>query len=239
MNVYRQEYKSKKKGKSLEAMWGKIAEQLNRDRKEINSFLGEKSPKHCRDNINNLNKKYKKGKDESRRTGEGSDDIKGFPEFRELDEIWGTRDAVSPKFVVEAGTSSPDQKDGETNGPASESAISSPGSPNQSISEEATPPLQEVVGEVNEPGEESGSPLAASSSKKKSKKKPRRGEKRRKSTYEADEEEDSYAELVKAQRQLLKSREEERRELFAYLKESDSQNQNLILEIRYSQSPSY
>ena len=37
--------------------------------------------------------------------GEGSKNIKSFPEFDELDQIWGTRDSVNSKYVMEAGTS--------------------------------------------------------------------------------------------------------------------------------------
>ena len=39
-------------------------------------------------------------------TGEGSEGIKSFPQFDDH-QIWGTRDSVSPKYVVEAGTSLP------------------------------------------------------------------------------------------------------------------------------------
>ena len=53
--------------------------------------------------MNNLNKKYKTVKDKSKSTGEGSDQIKSFPEFTDLDELWGTRDTVTTKYVVEAG----------------------------------------------------------------------------------------------------------------------------------------
>ena len=58
----------------------------------------------CRDKITNLNKKYKNVKDKSKATREGSKEIKGFPEFADLNEIWGTWDIVTNKYVVEAGT---------------------------------------------------------------------------------------------------------------------------------------
>ena len=54
--------------------------------------------------MNNLNKKYKPVKDKSKSTGEGSDEIESFPEFTDLDELWGTRDTVTNKYVVEAGS---------------------------------------------------------------------------------------------------------------------------------------
>ena len=53
-----------------------------------------------RDRMNNLNKKYRTVKDKSKSTGEGSDEIKNFPEFTDLDELWGTRDTVTNKYVV-------------------------------------------------------------------------------------------------------------------------------------------
>ena len=65
----------------------------------------QKSAKNCRDKINNLSKKYKSIKDKSKMPGEGSKNIKSFPEFDELDQIWGTRDSVNSKYVMEAGTS--------------------------------------------------------------------------------------------------------------------------------------
>ena len=65
----------------------------------------QKSAKNCRDKINNLSKKYKNIKDKSKMPGEGSKNIKSFPEFDELDQIWGTRDSVNSKYVMEAGTS--------------------------------------------------------------------------------------------------------------------------------------
>ena len=61
--------------------------------------------------MNNLNKKYITVKDKSKSTGEGSDEIKSFPEFTDLDELWGTCDTVT-KYVVEAGSN--DQPINET-----------------------------------------------------------------------------------------------------------------------------
>lgn len=37
--------------------------------------------------------------------GEGSNEIKGFPKFQDLDEIWGTRDSITPKYVVDSSSS--------------------------------------------------------------------------------------------------------------------------------------
>ena len=78
----------------------RIAERVNSESVEINAFSGEKTAKNCRDKMNNLNKKYKTVKDKSKSTGEGSDEIKSFPEFTDLDELWGTRDTVTNKYVV-------------------------------------------------------------------------------------------------------------------------------------------
>ena len=82
-------------------MWERIVERLVTECKEMD-ITCDKSAK-----INNLNKKYKAVKDKSKLTGEGSEGIKSFPQFDDLDQIWGTRDSVSPKYVVEAGTSQP------------------------------------------------------------------------------------------------------------------------------------
>lgn len=102
--VYCQEYERKDRGRRQDVMWEKIAERVNSESTEMNSFTGKKDAKQCRDKITNLNKKYRNVKDKSKATREGSEEIKGFPEFADLDEIWGTRDIVTNKYIVEAGT---------------------------------------------------------------------------------------------------------------------------------------
>ena len=119
ISIYGEEYKNRDKGRNLDSMWEKIEARLAEESKEVLNIYCEKSAKSCRDKINNLSKKYKNVKDKSKMTGEGSKNIKSFPEFDELDQIWGTRDSVNPKYVMEAGTS--------------KSAIATP-SPNSSMS---------------------------------------------------------------------------------------------------------
>ena len=109
-------------------MWEKIAERVNSESTEMNSFAGKKDAKQCRDKITNLNKKYKNVKDKSRATGEGSEEIKGFPEFADLDEIWGTRDIVTNKYVVEAGTNDQPINEDDTSTISSELYSQSPSS---------------------------------------------------------------------------------------------------------------
>ena len=104
-------------------MWEKIEARLAEESKEVLNIHCEKSAKSCRDKINNLSKKYKNVKDKSKMTGEGSENIKSFPEFDELDQIWGTRDSVNPKYVMEAGTSK-----SAIATPSSNSSMSSSGS---------------------------------------------------------------------------------------------------------------
>ena len=58
---------------------------------------------------------------------------------------------------------------------------------------------------------------------KKTKQKVQKGAKKE------DEEDEMYAELIKAQTEALKKTEEERRELFDYLRESDNRTQELVL----------
>ena len=86
-------------------MWEKIEARLAEESKEVLNTHCQKSAKNCRDEINNLSKKYKNVKDKSKMTREGSENIKSFPEFDELNQTWGTRDSVNPKYVMEAGTS--------------------------------------------------------------------------------------------------------------------------------------
>lgn len=68
-----------------------MAERLVADSKEIDDFVCDKSAKNWRDKINNLSKKYKTVKDKSKLTVEGSKDIKSFPEFNDLNDIWDKR----------------------------------------------------------------------------------------------------------------------------------------------------
>ncbi|KAL9961601.1 hypothetical protein ACROYT_G030572 [Oculina patagonica] len=82
ISIYGEEYGKRDKGRSLELMWERIVARLVTESKELND--------HIRAN----------------KQGEGSEGIKSFPEFNDLDEIWGTRDSVNPKYVIEARTSS-------------------------------------------------------------------------------------------------------------------------------------
>lgn len=75
-------------------MWERIVERLVAECKEMDITCA-KSAKKCHDKINNLNKKHKSVKDKSKMTGEGSEEIKSFPQFDDLGQIWGTRDSVS------------------------------------------------------------------------------------------------------------------------------------------------
>ena len=152
-------------------MWDRIAERVNSESVEINAFSGEKTAKNCRDKMNNLNKKYKTVKDKSKFTGEGSDEIKSFPEFTDLDKLWGTHDTVTNKYVVEAGSN--DQ------------------------------PIDETSTEGSD-HEQSGKAVA-------------------------DEDEDAFREYLKVQKEYTKRREEERAELFSYLKKSDEQTHQLMI----------
>ena len=51
-------------------MWEKIAECVNSESTEMNSFAGKNDAKQCYDKITNQNKKYKNVKDKSKATGE-------------------------------------------------------------------------------------------------------------------------------------------------------------------------
>ena len=73
----------------------------------VKKWACDNSAKKCRDKVNNLNKKYEAVKDKSTWTGEDSEETKSFPQFDDLDQIWGTRDSVSLNYVVETGTSQP------------------------------------------------------------------------------------------------------------------------------------
>ena len=139
-------------------MWERIAERLVAECKEMD-ITCDKSAKKCCDKINNLNKKYKAVKDKRKMTGEGSEDMKSFPQFDDLDQIWRTRDSVSPKYFVEAGTS---QSVTSTPFPSPNSSISASGS-----SASTTVPSVEPDESSNESllGEESSLSTAISRSK--------------------------------------------------------------------------
>ena len=87
ISTYGEEYKNRDKERNLDSMWEKIEARLGEESKEVLNIHCEKSTKSCRDKINNLSKKYKNVKDKSKMTGEGSKNIKSFPEFDELDQF--------------------------------------------------------------------------------------------------------------------------------------------------------
>ena len=260
ITVYRQEYERKDRGRSQDVMWEKIAERVNSESTEINSFAGKKDAKQCREKITNLNKKYKNVKDKSKATGEGSEEIKGFPEFADLDEMWGIRDIVTNKYVVEAGTNDQpidaDETSTISNEPYSQSPSSDPSlqssqsDDDDSIfdvplsacvtknrkraldEEDATTPPQTTPSRAKRPLNSLSS--KASSSKSPSPPPPtpakgKKGPKPKQRKHVADEEEDAYLKLLKVQTENAKRREEERDQLFSYLKTSDEQTHNLMI----------
>ncbi|KAL9978717.1 hypothetical protein ACROYT_G016270 [Oculina patagonica] len=267
--IYGEEFKNREKGRSLEPMWDKIAARLVAESKEFNNFICDKSAKNCRDKINNLNKKYKAVKDKSKMTGEGSDDIKSFPEFDELDQLWGTRDSVNPKYVIEAGTlqSTPSPSTSAAGASSGDSGPSTSGDSGPTASQddsegseinENSPlssahtrrrsntekgPCQQPQGKRSLPAEADLSDEALERSErlffkskkgkqpeanKKNKSKSRRREKKAKEDEE-QKEDDFYAELIKAQTEALKKADEEKKQLFDYLRESDNRTQELVL----------
>ena len=260
IKVYRQEYERKDRGRSQDVMWEKIAERVNSESTEMNSFAGKKDAKQCRDKITNLNKKYKNVKDKSRATGEGSEEIKGFPEFADLDEIWGTRDIVTNKYVVEAGTNDQPINADDTSTISSELYSQNPSS-DRSLQtsqsddddsmfdaplsacvtqnrkraldeEDATSPPQTTPSRAKRPRNSLSS--KASSSKSPSPPPPtpakgKKGKKPKQRKHVADEEEDVYLEFLKVQTENAKKWEEERDQLFSYLKKSDEQTHNLMI----------
>lgn len=59
--------------------------------------------------------------------------------------------------------------------------------------------------------------------------KGKKGKKPKQSKHDADEKEDAYLEFLKVQTENAKRREEERDQLFSYLKKSDEQTHNLMI----------
>jgi len=257
--IYREEYPKRDKGKSLEAMWDRIAARLVADSKEINDFVCKKSAKNCRDKINNLSKKYKTVKDKSKLTGEGSGDITSFPEFNDLDEIWGTRDSVNPRYVIEAGTS----RSPATHTPSPSSSVASQSAVNTSASSIDETELDENLpletardksagqrkkgkepvgnqGKRTRPADDDDDDASTDDEALKraervffkDKKKPVSKKKKSKPGKKDDEqrkEEEMLKELIKAQTEAAKRAEEEKKELFQYLRESDNRTQELVL----------
>ncbi|KAJ7394580.1 hypothetical protein OS493_000398 [Desmophyllum pertusum] len=191
-------------------------------------------------------------------TGEGSDGIISFPEFDDLDQIWGTRDPISPKYVMEAGTSqsatsTPSPRSSMTSrssGASGTSAdpgdtCSSEGSdivampksarkekgPSQQKGKRSKPADDEDHSTdeeldraerlfFNKKGKQPDSRHKSTKSRKRDKKAKSDGE---------EKEEDLYGELIKVQTEALKKMEEEKRQLFDYLRESDNRTQELVL----------
>ena len=197
--IYGEEWQARDSRRSLEPMWERIAERLVAECKEMD-ITCDKSAKNCRDKINNLNKKYKAVKDKSKMTGEGSEDIKSFPQFDDLDQIWGTRDSVNPKYVVEAGTSQPVTS---TPVPSPKSSIGGSGSSATALSVEA-----DESSEDSDLCEESASLLSTlprSKNLRKNEKGP--GQRKGKRTKSADDQDDKTdEELEKSERLFFKKK---------------------------------
>ncbi|KAL9976002.1 hypothetical protein ACROYT_G013231 [Oculina patagonica] len=262
ISIYGEEYGKRDKGRSLELMWERIAARLVTESKELNDHVCDKTAKNCRDKMNNLNKKYKAVKDKSKQTGEGSEGIKSFPEFNDLDEIWGTRDSVNPKYVIEAGTSSTSSAATPVPSPsfslADESAVNTSNSSidesEQEIAEEA--PLAQALGKkateslkkkkakrALEDADEADDDLTnedeslaqserlffkAKNQSKKGKSKAIKKKKKESSDIQSKEDE-LLSELIKSQVEAANRAEEEKKELFGYLRESDNRTQELVL----------
>ena len=246
ITVYSQEYEQRHQGKSLDAMWDRIAERVNSESVEINAFSGEKTAKNCHDKMNNLNKKYKTVKDKSKSTGEGSDEIKSFPKFTDLDELWGTRDTVTNKYVVEAGSNDEPIDETSTEGSdhdqSEEEDLSFDAPLSSSLRRKRKQPLKEaqtappltpvhkrkrttMSNEASSSASSSSTPSPPPQAAQKGKK----GTKSKQRKAVADEDEDAFREFLKVQTEYTKRREEERAELFSYLKKSDEQTHQLMI----------
>ena len=196
--------------------------------------------------MNNLNKKYRTVQDKSKSTGEGSDEIKNFPEFTDLDELWGTRDTVTNKYVVQAGSN--DQPIDETSTEGSdhdqseEKDLSFDAPLSSSLRRKRKQPLKEAqtappVTRVNKTRRTTISNEASSSASSSSTPSPppqaaqkgKKGTKSKQRKAVADEDEDAFREFLKVQTEYTKRREEERAELFSYLKKSNEQTHQLMI----------
>ena len=227
-------------------MWDRIAERVNSESVEINAFSGEKTAKKCHDKMNNLNKKYKTVKDKSKSTGEGSDEIKSFPEFTDLDELWGTRDTVTNKYVVQAGSN--DQPideistEGSDHDQSEEEDLRFDAPLSSSLRRKRKQPLKEAqtappLTPVNKRKRTTMSNEASSSASLSSTPSPppqaaqkgKKGKKSKQSKAVADEDEDAFREFLKVQTEYTKRSEEERAELFSYLKKSNEQTHQLMI----------
>ena len=54
-----------------------------------------------------ISKKYKRAKDQVKVSGQGSEVIDKCAHFEAFDEFMGSRDSISPKYVVESRSASP------------------------------------------------------------------------------------------------------------------------------------
>ena len=209
-------------------------------------FLERKQQKTAVTRWTTLIKKYKTVKDKSKSTGEGSDEIKSFPEFTDLDELWGTRDTVTNKYVVEARSN--DQPIDETSTEGSDHdqskeedlSFDAPLSPSlrrkrkQPLKEAQTArPLTPVKKRKRTTMSNEASSSASSSSTPspppQAAQKGKKGKKSKERKAVADEDEDAFREFLKVQTEYTKRREEERAELFSYLKKSDEQTHQLMI----------
>jgi len=85
------EHKSGLTGSGSSQKWQQIADEVNRARDKINASSSLKTGTQCRDKWHNLLNAYKKAKDLSTKTGNGTKAMKGFKHFEQMDMFMGDK----------------------------------------------------------------------------------------------------------------------------------------------------
>lgn len=210
-------------------MWKVIADKLHELRQESGLDTPYRDSTKVKTKYFNLSKKYKQAKDKTRVSGEGSEAIDDCPHFEDFDEFMGSRDIISPKYVVESGTSCSTSSSTQSTGTESShntsttsenSICPSDNSENMDESEDARDAPTRAISKGKAPAKRPRSEEPIPTSKPNKKRKTRRDE---------SENEDKWLQLFQEQNEMMRESQKREKELFERLQGSEESCKDLIV----------
>ena len=90
---------SKLKGSGSSQKWQEIADELNTFGEEVNTSSTIKTGTQCKDKWRNLLTAYKKAKDSSTKSGNGTEKMKAFKHFDQMDKFMSDKHEIVMPFV--------------------------------------------------------------------------------------------------------------------------------------------
>ena len=205
----------RKKGKKGQVLWQEICHKLKQECQDL-EIVSDRTWQKCKEKFFNLSKKYKRAKDQVRVSGQGSEVIEKCEHFQAFDEFMGSRDSISPKYVVESRSASPIPRPAT---PANTAALEE----DEVDCEEDSAAAPETATHEKRSGKRVASNAPPVQADK------RRKKKQKKSADENNEAEDRWLALFEMQNQMM--RESQRREelFFNRLQEGEQNCKELII----------